>query len=485
MAIDLYKIVTQLTEEEFDEIYANFVNSKADKSALFLKIIRDNPHTPDKEFLEKQDATSHSAFYVLKSRLNEKIETYLLNRVGDDDLPILKRVLNTYELIYNNPREISITALRRLEKELVRFDFPYGLMIVYKGLQNMFIYDEQKYDYYKSRYTQQVSYALALNEATDLVIQFFTVFDSYYSARKERDLQELAKIVKRIIKVSEAYDSHRLYILKSIVCLSHSLLIDLPEEQRLKVEEMEGMFTKAFEILSEYSDDGLYKNLNLIFDYLRFSFYDYCGNIERSRIYFEILDYKIEELITGYHFNVNTSFILFHKLRYHIQNNTLRELLYDAENFLSGIEVDPYRLTYFVNYHLFHAHVQFLNRDYKKASRILYNLRNEVNLRKHVHLSLETKFFLALSYVMMDDFDLANQLILSLQRQLRNNKALNYKHCKFLLRVFSVYLGGKPHTKEKNLQNYIGKWEETNVGAYAMLKEIDMRKLFLGKIRSR
>ena len=52
--MDLYKIISQLTEEEFTEIYTTFTANKADKSASFLKIIRENPESPDKEFLVVQ-----------------------------------------------------------------------------------------------------------------------------------------------------------------------------------------------------------------------------------------------------------------------------------------------------------------------------------------------------------------------------------------------------------------------------------------------
>ena len=76
--MDLYKIISQLTEEEFNDIYNTFTANKADKSAAFLKIIRENTETPDKQFLSEFDITP-SAFYVLKSRLNQKIETFLLS----------------------------------------------------------------------------------------------------------------------------------------------------------------------------------------------------------------------------------------------------------------------------------------------------------------------------------------------------------------------------------------------------------------------
>lgn len=475
--MDLYKIISQLTEDEFTEIYSTFTANKADKSASFLRIIRENPETPDKEFL-KQYEISPSAFYVLKSRLNQKVEAFLLNRVGDPNLHVMRRVLNVNDLVFNNPREISVAALRKLEKELVKFDFPYGLMIVYKELQNLHAFDEN-HTYYKSRYNQQVAYALAMDKGLDLVVQFFRAYDNFYLARKDKDHGDMIRIMEKIDNLNNLYDSHRLYIFKSIIHIFAKLFIQIPDTIRCEVEETERMFERAFEILGEYKEDSFYNNINILFNFLRFVHYDNNQIRDKSKIYFEILDYKIEELLSRYHFNVNTSLFLFRKLQYHLRTNTVGQLVKDVEDYISKLEIEPYRISFFVNFHLFLAHAHFAEQNYKKTSRILYNLRNEVNLRKHVHIDLEIKFFLALSYVVVEDFDLANQLILSLQRQLRKPSMKRYEHAKVLLKVLSVALGGKPKTRMKNLRINIAKWKDLNHGRYALMQEIDLEALFL------
>lgn len=476
--MDLYKIISQLREEEFHEIHSTFTANKADKSAAFLRIIRDNPESPDKQFLNEFDITA-SAFYVLKSRLNQKIETFLLNRLGDPNLHIMRRVLNVNDLVFNNPREISVAALRRLEKELLKFDFPYGLMIIYKELQNLHIYDDH-YQFYKSKYNEQVAYALAMDKAVDLVITFFRAFDDYYLGRKDKDLNEMVRIMEKIDNLNNIYESHRLYIFKAIIHIFAKLFIEIPDTIRCELEETEVMFEKSFEILGEYKDDTFYLNINILFNFLRFVYYEHNQIRDKAKIFFETLDYKIEELLTRYHFNVNTSLFLFYKLRYHLRTNTVEQLSHDVDSYLSKIEVEPYRASFYVNYHRFLAHSYFASKQYRKAARELYNLRNEVNMRKHVHIELEVKFFLALTYVVMQDFDLANQLILSLQRQLRKDSMSRYEaNGKPLLKVLSTALGGKPNTRDRNLRKYIDQFNEGNKGRYALLKEIDLEAIFL------
>ena len=88
--VDLYKIVSQLTDDEYSEIHNGFIANKAERSASFLETIRENPEAPDKEFLDKTDINP-SAFYVLKSRLGTRVETHLLNRLGDPNLQLISR----------------------------------------------------------------------------------------------------------------------------------------------------------------------------------------------------------------------------------------------------------------------------------------------------------------------------------------------------------------------------------------------------------
>ncbi|MEO1385239.1 MAG: hypothetical protein AAFV78_18615, partial [Bacteroidota bacterium] len=358
------------------DIYNTFTANKADKSAAFLKIIRENPETPDKQFLGEFDITP-SAFYVLKSRLNQKIETFLLNRVGDPNLHVMRRVLNASDLVFTNPREISVAALRKLEKELLKFDFPYGLMIVYKELQNQHAFDDN-YTLFRSKYKEQVAYALAMDQAVDLVVQFFRSFDEYFLGRKEKDLQDMVKSMERIDNLTNLYESHRLYIFKCIIHIYASLFIEIPQTIRCELEDTEVMFEKSFEILGEYKDDSFYLNINILFNFLRFVYYEKNQIRDKAKIYFEILDYKIEELMTQYHFNANTSLFLFHKLRYHLRTNTVEQMVKDVENYVSKIEVEPYRVTYYVNFYRFLAHAYFADKNYKKAGRILYNLLDRI-----------------------------------------------------------------------------------------------------------
>lgn len=319
--MELYKIVGQLTQDEFEEIYSTFLANNADKSAAFLKTIREHPESPDKQFL-KEYKIAASAFYVLKSRLNQKIEAFLLSRVGDPNLHVIHRVLNVNDLIFNNSREISLAALRKLERELIRLDFPYGLMVVYKALQNLHAFDDDNYTFFRSKYNRQAAYTLAMNEALDHVIQFFKAYDLFYLNRKDKDFNDMIRLMEKIDNKNNLYDSHRLYIFKTIIHIFAKLFIEIPPTIRCEVEPIGDMFDKSFQILEDYKDDTFYSNISILFNFLRYVHYDNEKD-SRSTIYYELLNYKMEELLARYHYNAPTSLFLFRKLKAHQETDTI------------------------------------------------------------------------------------------------------------------------------------------------------------------
>jgi hypothetical protein len=313
-----------------------------------------------------------------------------------------------------------------------------------------------------------------------MAMQFFRAFDNYVLGRNDKDLNTMVRIMEKLDNLNNLYQSHRIYVYKCLTHLIGKLFIEIPDSMRCEIESTEEMFSKCFHILSEYQDDTFYQNVNILFNFLRFVDFHERGMADKSKIIYEVLDYKIEELLTRYHFNANTSLFLAFKIDYHCQTHTLPALHKDVEQFIGNIEVESSRVSFYYNYQMFLAYTAFLSREYKKAAKILYHLRNEVNLRKHTHVDLESKFFLALCYVMVEDYDLANQIVLSLQRQLRKKQFEDrYEHTKYLLKILNVALGGKPRTKAKNLMANIDKWKETNKGRFAMLSVVDLQEALL------
>ena len=463
----LYKIIKQLSEEEFQDIYTNLTANKAEKSALFLETIRTSDN-PVEEFLEKQDISA-SAFYVLKSRLNQKIEDFLLNRLGDPKMEAVHKVFKIYDLIFNNSREISVTTLKRLEKTMLEGDNPSVLMWVYRALKMLHTYDEDQRQYYENKYNESVAFHLASEKASETVMTFFRLYDKYYLGRREKDYNELIRNIEKISNLNNLYNSQRLFIFKSIIHLFARQFLEIPERVKEIMDSEEHAFEHSFEILEKNPEDILYKNLHLIFDFLRYNYYNRTKDTVKENIYFELLDYKIEGLLNNFNFGMDCSNILFSKLNRHIESGTLSELENDNKEYLSKIEVETYRLVTYLNYHLFQAYIAFLAKKYDEAARILYRVRNEVNLRDYPHMDLEVKMFLALLYVLQNEPDLASQLILSLQRQIKKSVFAKYNHAKLFLKILANRQGGKSSKKLQLLKKYVEEYGQENQGKNKIL----------------
>lgn len=469
----LYKIIKQLSEEEFADIYQNLTSNKADKSARFLKTIRESEN-PVEDFLDQEDISA-SAFYVLKSRLNQKVENFLLNRLGDPSMEAIHKVFRVYDLIFDSPREIAITTLKRLEKTMIEMDNPLVLMVVYRSLKMLYNSDDEQRAAYEKDYNQAVAFYLASEKAIEAVMAAFRAYSRYYLGRKDRDLNEMVKVVEKVNNLNNLYQSQRLFICKSIVHLYAREFMELPEHVHEIMDDMEEAFDRSFQILEKGSEDILFKNINLIFDYLRFVYYQQNGPEEKARIYFEVLDFKIEELLTHFNFGMDCSHILFYKLERHRRDGTMQALFDDTRKYISQMETDPENLVTYLNYHMFLAHVAYYEGNYENASRILYRLRNKVNLRKYPHADAEVKMFLALTYVLQDEADLANQLILSLQRQFKKVHFNEYGDPRLFLKVLSYRLSSKTTKKVEQAKEAMDEFEALNQGRYALLPYLDFR----------
>ncbi len=472
----LYKIIKQLSEEEFDDIYQNLTSNKAEKSALFLKTIRESDN-PVEDFLEKQDISA-SAFYVLKSRLNQKVESFLLNRLGDPKMEAIHKVFKVYDLIFNSPREISVTTLKRLEKTMIEIDNPLVLMVVYRALKMLHNHDDENRNEYDKLFNQAVAFYLTTEKAINAVMAFFRAYERFYLGRRKSDFNEMIKIIESVNNLNNLYDSQRIYICKSIIHLYSRQFLDLPERVLDIMDSQEEVFDRCFTILENGKEDILFKNINLIFDFLRFLYYHNQKAREREKIYFELLDYKIEELLTDFNFGMECSQILFFKLERHLSEDTLDEMLQDYKQYIRKIDIDPERTVTYVNYSMFQAYVAYYSKNYENASRILYRMRNKVNLRKFPHMDAEVKLFLSLTYVLQDEVDLANQLILSLQRQFKKSNFSEYDNGRLFLKILSNRLSGKSAKKVGQTKKLLEEYHECNKGIKAFLPYLDLSLAF-------
>lgn len=184
--IKLKEVIVQLDRENYLEIEKNFIKNKADRF-LFLLHSYKNSDISDKEIIKKLGISDNS-FYVLKSRLYDRIQESLSCDIYIDQEKTIKLLLQVPDLCLNSPRETAIAYLLKLEKELLRYDMHNELLIVYSALKKMHL-NSDKYYRYSQLYNKQVSYGLSLEKAEDTLADFCRIL-SQYDFSKSDELYE-------------------------------------------------------------------------------------------------------------------------------------------------------------------------------------------------------------------------------------------------------------------------------------------------------
>ena len=94
----LKNIIKQLSASDYQAIHDSLMHSNAEKSAHLLKFIREQQMS-DAKVMEELDVNTN-AYYTLRSRLNQKIEEYLLAQMESPRTDLLKKVANINDVVF-------------------------------------------------------------------------------------------------------------------------------------------------------------------------------------------------------------------------------------------------------------------------------------------------------------------------------------------------------------------------------------------------
>jgi hypothetical protein len=166
----LKNIIKQLSVKDFHSIYDSLMESNAEKSAYLLKYLREK-QLSDNKIMEALEVNTN-AYYTLRSRLNQKIEEYLLHQMESPRTSLIKKVANITEIIFTKKKAIAIATLKKLEKELLDYDLSNELTIVYKTLKKLQVNSPDAFTY-SQLYNRHVAYMLSIDKSEDLIVQYF------------------------------------------------------------------------------------------------------------------------------------------------------------------------------------------------------------------------------------------------------------------------------------------------------------------------
>ncbi len=471
----LKNIIKQLSEKDFTAIYNSLLESNAEKSAYLLKALRERSLS-DNKIMTELDVNAN-AYYTLRSRLNLKIEEYLMEQLESPRTDVLRKVANINEVLFTKKKAISIATLKKLEKELLDYDLANELTVIYKSLKRLNI-NSPDYFQYSQLYNRHVAYMLAVDKAEDLLADYFKKFGDYLLNGGEIEKLGLTLVMKEMQNVANLYESHRLYVFHSCMYVFHRLFVEVDDNMQ-DGESIEDIFAKVQKIFESYHLDSIYYHLNLVFEFLKLEYYNHYKVYRQAEKYFEEVNDACANLLVNYSTYTFPAQFLISKIERHLRNGTETELYAENETVFEDYEVDPQDVPKHIIYVLYRALSCYYVDKFDEAAKLINNLLNEVSLKKYPYAQLEIKSLLALQYVLLKDYELFNQLSNSIQRQIRLFGKDSCENIMLFLKILKIATSEAKKEKAKKISSLIPRLQATTVSYFAPTRLIKLDEKFI------
>jgi hypothetical protein len=473
----LKNIIKQLSEKDFKAIYDSLIESNAEKSAYLLKSLRER-QLSDNKIMTELDVNAN-AYYTLRSRLNLKIEEFLMGQLESPRTDVLRKVANINEVLFTKKKAISVATLKKLEKELLDYDLANELTVIYKSLKKLNI-NSPDYFQYSQLYNRHVAYMLAVDKAEDLLADYFKKYGDYMLNGGEVEKLGLSLLMKEMQNVGKLYESHRLYVYQSSMYIFHRLFVEVDDNMQQDGESIEDIFDKVQKIFESYHLDAIYYHLNLVFEFLKLEYYNHYKVYRQAEKYYEEVNDACANLMVNYSTFTFPSQFLISKLERHLRTGTEVELYAENESIFLDYEVDMMDIPKHIIYIVYRAISSYYVGKFDEAAKLINGLLNDVSLKKYPYAQLEIKTLLALQYTLLRDFELFNQLSNSIQRQIRLFGKESCENIQLFLKILKIATSEAKKEKAKKITAVIPRLNTLTVNYFAPTKLIKLDDKFVG-----
>lgn len=475
----LKNIIKQLSLQDFNSIYTQLVESNAEKSAYLLRFLREK-QLSDTKIMEELEVNTN-AYYTLRSRLNQKIEEFLLQQMESPRTTLIKKVSTVHEIIFTKKKAIAVATLKKLEKELLDYDMSNELTIIYKSLKKLQINTPDHY-VYSQLYNKHVAYMLALDKAEDVLADYFKKVGNFFLTNDESEKLGLVLLSRELENVSNLYQSHRLYVYLNCLKIHHKIYLSDTVTPREDEESVETIFDKVEKIFEQYYLDSTYYHLKVVFEFLKFQYYNSTNQFRKAEKYYDEINIRTNNLVTNYNlFSFSPSFMMM-KLDRHYRLETEDMLYEENKSLFEDFETDKNNIPQYVLYASYRAICCYNIGKYDEAAKWMNNLLNDLSLKKHPNTLLELKIFLGLQYCLLRDYDLFNQLINSIQRQVRILGKQECAHILILTKVMKASLNDYKKGKSPKVQVYINKLNKSRPKYFSPLNHIPVDETMVARL---
>lgn len=427
--IKLKEVIVQLDRENYLEIEKNFIKNKADRF-LFLLHSYKNSDISDKEIIKKLGISDNS-FYVLKSRLYDRIQESLSCDIYIDQEKTIKLLLQVPDLCLNSPRETAIAYLLKLEKELLRYDMHNELLIVYSALKKMHL-NSDKYYRYSQLYNKQVSYGLSLEKAEDTLADFCRILSQYDFSKSDELYERLCFLKKEMNDIYAFCSSRQFELIKNLIEIQLTLFCEKEASLETDIDEL---IQQTRIIFDELPITLTHKKWEIVLDYLSFEYYYSIKSNKLAHQYFEKVNSQLSNLFLFNHIGLVSKF-LSTKIKFVAEYRKHEKLPVpiDADKIL----FDTNDIHVQVSLRIHNAIIFFYNKKYKNAIDTLSDLQNEYVFKDFFYEFLNINLFLLYLYIQVGEFEQAQLYIKMLNRRIKVEGSDKYTHVLYLLKAFDL-----------------------------------------------
>lgn len=475
----LNKTIKKLSDAEYQELLSAVAGRKNNKPYLVLEAARKENF--DEGQMMDMLGVNPSTYYTLKSRLNERIAQYLSSNVKNPISVLKEKVAMVPAMVFGNNREVGIRALKNLEKQLIEYDLSNELIVVYKALARLSMYNGD-YDYYEKEYNRHVAYSLAVVKAEDLFYDFVKRTGNYLLTRDERDKEAVQATLRELTNISELYQGHRLFVMYNIVRIYSLTIFSKAENLRSLEMEIDTILQQIKKNFDKYELDTFYQSIKFLVDYLYFEYYQKTGNTVRADHYYKLINKDVPEVAFKPVFSFYVTQFLQSKTERYLQTGNITDLTDINSELESNFDVtidEPYP---YITFRRHMAMSRFYEGDFSGSARIINNLRNETSLKKYLYTDVEYKLFQAMQYCFMGEDGLCSQLLQSVKRQI-NDDDPNFESATLFIKLLKTAIKPEEFRKKvKKLTDIYNAFSTITAGTTKMLWYVKMDEAMIRKM---
>ncbi len=209
-------------------------------------------------------------------------------------------------------------------------------------------------------------------------------------------------------------------------------------------------------------------------EYLRIEYYLATDQIPKLEKALEDINESVPVLVSNYYLFTFSPRILLVKQLYAMKSNTDKLLYEENKTLFEDYDVNKNNIPEYVIYSMYRITACYYMGKYEEASKLINQLLNDTTLKRFPKTLIEIKLFLALQYAIIKDADLFNQLINSIQRQIRMMGKDDCEHAVVLTKLLKAAFQDNNKAKKLKLQSLIERLKPLLPTYYTPFKYIQL-----------